>query len=125
MIKGTGIDIVNINRINRIIDKWQDRFLKKIYTKAERAYCEKKGRPGQHYAARFAAKEALLKMLGTGLRQVQWSEIEITNNHLGEPQVKLKGKAAELAQKKEIKEIHISLSHEKDYTVAHVIGEGD
>ena len=123
MIVGTGIDIVEIKRIKNILNKWGDRFLKRIYTEKEKKYCEKKKNMYIHLAARFAAKEALVKMLGTGMKQIKWTEIEITNNRKGKPEINLYGKALLIAKQQEISIIHISISHEKEYAVAQVIGE--
>ena len=124
MIKGTGIDLVNINRIEHMITKWQERFLDRVFTKREQIYCEQYSDAACHFAARFAAKEAVLKMLAANLEQLNWQEIEIINNDSGKPRVKLRGKAQKLLKAKKIKQIHLSLSHEKDYAAAQVIGEG-
>ena len=125
MIRGVGIDLVEISRVERLIEKWGDRFLQKVFTDRERSYCEKNRCAASSFAARFAAKEALLKMLGTGLRQgIKWHDVEVYNNQLGKPEVTLKGRAHKIAAQKQIETIHISLSHEKKYAVAQVIGEG-
>ena len=124
MIKGTGIDIVRVERIEDIITRWNDRFLTKVFTEAEREYCDDKPCPAQHYAVRFAAKEAAFKMLGSGMRNVSWHDINIKKDHLGKPIVKLTGNASQKADQMGIEKIHISLSHEKEYAVAQLIGEG-
>jgi holo-[acyl-carrier protein] synthase len=124
MIKGTGIDITSVIRIKRIIERWGDRFLNKVFTEEERIYCLNKAIPAQHFAARFAAKEAAFKMLGTGLRDNSWNDVTIYKNSLGKPEVNLQGKAARKAEKLGIEKIYISLSHEKNYAVAQVIAEG-
>ena len=125
MIKGLGVDLVDISRMEKIIARWGDKFLKKIFTQRECTYCDKNSRSARHYAARFAAKEALLKMLGTGLRAgINWTEMEVIRDDLGKPRVMLQGRAGEIARARGINNIHISLSHEQQYAVAQVIGEG-
>ncbi|MCB5257099.1 MAG: holo-ACP synthase [Candidatus Cloacimonadaceae bacterium] len=124
MIVGIGTDIVEISRIDRLLEK-NPRFVDKVYSPAEIDYCSTKASPAQSYAARFAAKEALMKALGTGWDQdVSWQDIEIVNDTKGKPAIRLCGKAKELAVHKGIMAIHLSLSHEKHYAVASVIAEG-
>lgn len=124
MIVGIGTDIVEISRIDRLLEK-NPRFVDKVYSPAEIDYCSTKASPAQSYAARFAAKEALMKALGTGWDQdVSWQDIEIVNDTKGKPAIRLCGKAKELAVQKGIMAIHLSLSHEKHYAVASVIAEG-
>ena len=125
MIIGCGIDLVKIERIEKIIKKWGDNFTSRVFTLLEREYCEKKkGNKYQSYAGRFAAKEALLKSLGLGLRGVNWKEIEIENNELGQPIIVTSGKLKNIASVKEVSKYFISISHTKDYAVAQVILEG-
>lgn len=124
MIRGMGIDIVNIRRIEKIINRWGPKFLSRIFTFEEINYCRQCADPVQHFAARFSAKEAICKALGTGRRNLGWKELEIINNELGKPEVKLSGRAKLLAQNKAIKIIHISLSHEESYAIAQAIAEG-
>jgi len=81
MIKGCGIDIVRIERIEKIIKKWGESFTNRVFTHSERQYCEKKKSGYQSYAGRFAAKEAFLKALGLGLNVVSWKDVEVNNNH--------------------------------------------
>lgn len=121
MIKGLGIDIIEIDRIKEAVEKYGEKFLEKVFTPHEIKYC--KGRNEYRIpelAVRFAAKEAYSKAIGTGIRGfarnshgVSWKDIEIKNDHLGKPQIYLKGKLAE--------NIHISLSHSRDSAVASVI----
>ncbi len=106
------------------MSKWRSRFLQRVFTPAERAYCQQYQNPARHFAVRFAAKEALLKMLADNLEQLNWQELEIINDKSGKPEVNLTGKAARLQKKKKIKQIHVSLTHEKEYALAQVIGEG-
>lgn len=125
MIKGLGLDLVRIDRIEEMAARWGEKFLRRIFTPAEIAYCQKKASTPQHLAARFAAKEAALKMLGTGLKGLNWLEIEIKNNQDGMPRIFLNGKAHNLAQKKGITALHLTITHEEEYAVAQVIGEGE
>ena len=125
MIIGCGIDLVKIERIEKIIKKWGDNFTSRVFTLLEREYCEKKkGNKYQSYAGRFAAKEALLKSLGLGLRGVNWKEIEIENNELGQPMIEISGKLKNIALVKGVSKYFITISHTKDYAIAQVILEG-
>ncbi|MGI5839193.1 MAG: holo-ACP synthase [bacterium] len=121
MIWGTGIDIVEIDRIERMVARKGDRFLNRVFTVGEIAYCRRSRRPGARLAARFAAKEAVLKALGLGLRRMKWADIEIIRDELGKPIVRLSGKAAAVAAERGIREIHLSLSHGRDYACAQAI----
>ncbi len=117
----TGIDIIEINRIEKVFGSHKN-FLKRIYTSDEVEYCKSRKNCYQHYAARFASKEAVLKAFGTGLRdKIKWTDIETLNDELGKPYVNLYGRAKELAMEKKIGEISVSLSHCKEYAVAHVL----
>jgi len=125
LIIGCGIDLVKIERIEKIIKKWGDNFTSRVFTLLEREYCEKKkGNKYQSYAGRFAAKEALLKSLGLGLRGVNWKEIEIENNELGQSIIETSGKLKKIASEKGVSKYFISISHTKEYAVAQVILEG-
>ncbi len=124
LIVGCGIDLVKIERIEKIIKKWGDNFTSRVFTLLEREYCEKKkGNKYQSYAGRFAAKEALLKSLGLGLRGVNWKEIEIENNELGQSIIKTSGKLKKIASEKGVSKYFITISHTKDYAIAQVILE--
>jgi holo-[acyl-carrier protein] synthase len=125
MILGTGIDIVKNSRIENLIKKYGDNFLNRIYLKNEINYCSSKANNIASYAARFAAKEAFFKALGTGKRKHSWKDIEIINDELGKPEVKLTGKTSKNAKSKLVKNIFLSISHETDYTVAQIILEGE
>lgn len=122
MIRSVGVDIVEICRIEKMLHKWPERFLNRVFTPAEQAYCLAKSNAAMHLAGRFAAKEAVLKVLGTGLRDVKWTEIEIIRDELGKPQVRLNGKAGMLARKQEISAVLISISHSRAYAVAQALG---
>lgn len=124
MIIGCGIDIVKIERIEKIINKWGISFNNRIFTNLEIQYCEKKKNGYQSYAGRFAAKEALLKALGLGLNGVRWKDAEVTNNQFGQPLLKLDGKLKKIASEKKIGKIFLTISHTNEYAVAQVILEG-
>ena len=115
----TGVDIIEIERIQRALERWGDRFLRRIYTEDEAAYC--RGRP-PNLAGRFAAKEAAMKALGTGLRGVGWKDIEVVRASSGAPSVLLHGRAKARAEKLGVREMSLSLSHSRSYAVAFVVG---
>ncbi|OIP70818.1 holo-[acyl-carrier-protein] synthase [Candidatus Atribacteria bacterium CG2_30_33_13] len=124
MIIGCGIDLVKIERIEKIIKRWGDNLTSRMFTLLEREYCKKrKSNKYQSYAGKFAAKEALLKALGLGLRGVNWTEIEISNNELGQPIIKTSGKLNIIVSKKGVSKYFLTISHTKDYAVAEVILE--
>jgi holo-[acyl-carrier protein] synthase len=119
MVNSLGIDIVEVKRIKNLMDKWGDRFLHRVFTSGEIAYCENKYSPEQSFAARFAAKEAILKAIGTGLSQgISWTSMEVVNDKNGSPRVKL-GKR--IKDKIGNKRILISLAHTKEYAIAQAI----
>ena len=120
-IKGCGVDLVEIHRIQRAI--LRERFRERVYTPREREYLEHKH--PHSWAARFAAKEAVMKALGTGWqRGVGFDQIEIVSDSWGKPAVHLTGKALELAEEQGIHSLFLSLSHSGDYAVAYVIAVG-
>ena len=124
MIYGIGIDVVEIQRIEQAITRSGQRFLDRLYTEAEQAYCCAKRPPYACYAARFAAKEAFLKACGTGLRQhMRWRDIEVNRDALGKPGLRLYGYLHERCIDQGITHIHLSLSHSLTYAVAQVILE--
>ena len=125
MVVGIGIDVVEIERIRRLMDRWQDRFLQRVFTEAEIAYALRRHDPAQHLAARFAAKEATLKALGTGLSMgVRWREMEVRRERGEPPQLTLSGRTAELGEARGIRRLHVSLSHDAGLAVAQVLAEG-
>lgn len=125
MVIGVGMDIQEIARVEQAIARGRKAFLVKTFTPAERKYCLKQKRPGQHFAGRFCAKEAFFKALGTGwARGVKWHEVEIRRNRAGRPQIKLSGRAAELSSRAGAKKIWLSLSHSRGYAAATVVLEG-
>ncbi len=120
MIIGVGIDIVEISRIAAAIKR--KAFIDRVFTPAEQAYCENRGvQRAASYAARFAAKEAVLKALGTGLRGGTWQDVEITNNNLGRPLVQMTGYYQNLAGELGVQEIYLSVTHAREYAAAQVV----
>lgn len=115
-----GVDIVEVGRIARMVERWGERFLRRVYTPQELAYS--RGRPPQ-LAARFAAKEAAMKALGTGRRGVAWREVEVVGRRGQPPSLRLHGRARERARRLGLRSLALSLSHSRDYAVALVVGE--
>lgn len=124
MIFGIGNDIVEVSRIQRTVER-TDGFLNKIFTDNEILYCEEqKAGKFQSYAARFAAKEAFFKALGTGYRfGFAFHEIEVLNDSLGKPEIKVSGRVEAFMKEKKIKKVHLSLSHVKEMATAFVVLE--
>ncbi len=121
MIQGIGVDIIEIDRIRDVIDRHGDNFLQKIFTETEINYCRSRKISHQHFAARFAAKEAFGKALATGWRgEFNWKDIEVSNNELGQPSITLYGKLAEKIGKDRVL---ISMSHSDNSVVAFVVIE--
>lgn len=116
-----GVDIIETERVAHSIERFGDRFLKRVYTPQELAYCN--GRISS-LAARWAAKEAVGKALGTGIGDVSWQEIEVVNNSKLRPSIKLYGAAASLATQMGISGFALSMSHTREHAVAFVVGEG-
>lgn len=124
MIVGTGIDIAEVPRIREAIERHGERFLKRIFTEGEIQYCESKANRVERYAARFAAKEAGMKAIGTGWNHgVRWRDIEVARKPGGRPTLLLHGKAAEFAAKLGATNIALSLTHTKEEAMAQVILE--
>ena len=121
-IVGIGVDIVEISRIKQAAKKWSDNFLKRIFTVKELAYANGKSIPYQHLAARFAAKEAVLKAIGdSAIHRIEWVNVEILNDEHGKPVVNLSGQAKKIMQDKNISDIIISMSHTRTYAVANAV----
>jgi holo-[acyl-carrier protein] synthase len=110
-----GVDVIEIERVRQSLERFGARFLDRVYTEAEQAYC--RGRPPQ-LAGRFAAKEAVSKALGTGIRRIHWRNIEILPNKAGAPRVTLYGPADEQFRKLGLASIEVSISHSRDNAVA-------
>ena len=124
MIFGTGIDIIEVNRIKNSIQKYSDRFKKKIFTQKEIDYCHSQADPAKHFAARFTVKEAVLKCFGTGMTGgILWKDIEVDKLNSGQPVLNLYGNGKQLFNQLNLKHIHISITHDKTYAVAHAIAE--
>ena len=124
MIVGTGIDIAEVPRIAASIKRFGDRFITRIFTPGEIRYCDSKANRIERYAARFAAKEAAMKAIGTGWNYgVSWQDIEVTRQPGGRPTILFHRKAAEFAARIGAKHIALSLTHTKDFAMAQVILE--
>lgn len=125
-VKGVGVDLVQIPRLRRVVERWQDRFLRRVFTEAEIAYCRKRRDPVPHLAARFAAKEAALKALGIGLRLgVSWRELEVRRERGEPPVLVLSGKSLEIGQALGGHRLLLSLTHDGDYAFAQCVLVGD
>lgn len=123
LIFGIGTDIIEVERIEKQLEK-NSGLKEKLFTSGEIAYCETKKNKAQHYAARFAAKEAFLKAIGTGWRDgLQFNEVEVTNDQLGKPLIVLYGKTKDFVAEINITNIQVSLSHIRDMVNAIVIVE--
>jgi holo-[acyl-carrier protein] synthase len=124
MILGTGVDIAEVHRIRESVERFGDRFLRRIFTDGEIGYCEKKATRFESYAARFAAKEAGMKALGTGWSHgIHWRDIEVVRPKGQRPTLKFHGEAAAIAAKLGTKNIALSLTHTSEQALAHVILE--
>ena len=126
MVVGIGIDLVDISRIRRLMERWQERFLERVFTPDEVAYALRRHDPAQHLAARFAAKEATLKALGTGLSMgVRWREMEVRRARGERPMLALSGRTATLGVARGVRTLHLSLTHDGGFAMAQVLAEGD
>jgi len=124
MIYGIGTDIIEVARIRGMLEKHGDRARKRLLTDAERAESERFSDPAPHVAGRFAAKEAVLKALGTGLiGAMTWHDIEVRTDPSGRPLVELTGEVAAEAEKRNISQIHLSISHTAEYATAQAVAE--
>jgi holo-[acyl-carrier protein] synthase len=124
MIVGTGIDIAEVPRIRRAIERFEDRFVRRIFTEGEIRYCDSKANRVERYAARFAAKEAAMKALGTGWNHgVRWRDCEVVRMPGGRPTMRFHGRAAEFAARLGVKNAALSLSHTAEQAIAQLILE--
>ena len=122
MISGTGIDIIEISRIKNAVIRWKDSFLKRIFTQNEINYSQARKFSYQHLAARFAAKEAVLKAIGdSSIHQINLREVEVLNDKSGKPFIRLSGAAKKIKEKRKISDIIISMSHTHKLAVANAI----
>ncbi|MRR13658.1 holo-ACP synthase [bacterium] len=119
-ITGLGVDIVEIDRMREALAR-RPRMKERLFSEAERAYCEKRNKPEIHYAMRFAAKEAVLKALGTGFSGMRFSDVEVLRDERGRPVPKLSGRAAEVAEASGVVEMHLSLSFTHATAVASAV----
>jgi holo-[acyl-carrier protein] synthase len=125
MIVGMGIDVAEVKRIRAVVESQGQRFVKRVYTEAEAAYCEQFKNKYERYAGRFAAKEAAMKALGTGWsRGVRWVDVEVVRQRHGRPSLLLHGEARKIADRLGVKNIAMSISHTAEQAFAQVIFEG-
>ncbi len=124
MIVGTGVDLCEVDRLRQAMERHGERFKQRVFTDREIAYSERKANLYERFAARFAAKEAGMKALGTGWRGgIAWRDFEVTNLPTGRPTLAFHGKAAEIANKLGVRNIALSLTHTRDQAMAMVILE--
>jgi holo-[acyl-carrier protein] synthase len=124
MIYGIGIDLASIDRIEKVIKKWGDRFLDRVFTPEEKKACERRAVPFSAFTLRFAAKEAFSKALGVGMKKgIKWRDIEVFNHSNGKPDLKLYGAARKISKQNGIVGTHLSLSDDGNYGIAMVVLE--
>jgi holo-[acyl-carrier protein] synthase len=124
MVLGLGTDLIETRRVQESIDRFGERFLERIFTAGEIAYCTRKKNAAESFAARFAAKEAGAKALGTGIsRGVSWKEFEVKREASGKPSLHMSGRAAELAEAMGVRRIQLSLTHSRELAMAVVVTE--
>ena len=121
MVYGCGVDLIVIDRVQRTLNRFGNRFLNKVFTPTEKEYCLARNSPAQSLAARFAAKEAVAKSLGLGLGQFSWQEIEVIKSADGRPEINLWGRALAKARVLKVRQILISLSHTDVHAIAQAI----
>lgn len=123
-VVGHGVDIIECDRVRRSVERYGEIFLNRILTDSEQQYVARKKDPVPHIAGRFAAKEAILKTIGTGWRgKIAWCDMEVLNDELGQPVVTLTGETARQAERRGIKRVLVSISHTKVHAIASAIGE--
>jgi len=124
VIVGLGVDIAEVDRVEAAIRRHGEPFLKRVFTPAEIAYCERHRNKFERYAGRFATKEAAMKALGTGWRRgVRWLDIEIVRHPSGRPTLELRGRAREFADRLNVKNISLTITHSGNTALAQVIFE--
>ncbi len=124
-LAGIGVDILEIARMEKVLDR-RPNFARRVFTEEERAYCDRMARPGKHYAARFAAREAVLKALGTGFSQgIGFADVSVARNEAGRPEAVLTGRAQEIALEQGVREVALSLSYTHDVAVANAVAMTD
>jgi holo-[acyl-carrier protein] synthase len=124
MIVGMGVDLAEVERVRAAVERYGRRFIERIFTPAEIAYVERKANRFERYAARFAAKEAGMKAIGTGWRHgVRWVDFEVANLPSGKPTLRLHGRAARFAERLGVRSVALSITHTRETALAHVILE--
>ncbi|UCB52485.1 MAG: holo-ACP synthase [Candidatus Zixiibacteriota bacterium] len=119
MLDGLGVDLVEVGRIRRAHNRWGERFLRRVFTVEERAYCMRKAHPEQSLAARFAAKEAVLKAIGTGLSGgIRWTDVEVVNDESGRPGVRL---GERITRRIGVKRVLLTISHTRELAIAQAV----
>lgn len=125
MIRGIGIDVVEIGRVRALLDRFGDRFIRRVFTDEEAAYARRSVKPAERLAGRFAVKEAVLKAFGTGKSQgIRWRDVETLRGPMGKPYVKLHGKAYNYLLNMKAEHVHVSVTHDGGKALAFVIIEG-
>jgi len=124
-ILGHGVDVIECPRLDKMLTHHGDRLLQRVFTAHEQAYCQQHKERRQHLAGRFAAKEAVLKALGTGMRgRMKWTDVQIANNDLGKPEIVLSGESAAVAERMGVTQVLVSISHTRLHAVASAIALG-
>jgi holo-[acyl-carrier protein] synthase len=124
MIYGTGVDIVSVKRMQKVIERWGDRFIERVFTPGEIRICSSRAFPPSAYSMRFAAKEAFSKAIGHGMRNgIRWRDIEVFHYPGGRPGLRLHGRSEELCAKENLNGYHVSMSDDGEYGVAMVVLE--
>jgi len=117
-----GIDLVDFPRIEQMVERHGDRFVSRVFTKAEQAYARANRNPVEKYAGRFAAKEAILKLVGTGWRgKIKWTDIEVINDAAGRPEVTLSGEVKRIAESLKITHVSLSITHTANFAIASAV----
>ncbi|MCK4850175.1 MAG: holo-ACP synthase [Phycisphaerae bacterium] len=123
---GHGVDVIECPRLAKMLTHHGDRLLQRVFTTHEQAYCQQHKERIQHLAGRFAAKEAVLKALGTGMRgQMKWTDVQIANDDLGKPEIVLSGESALVAERMGVTRVLISIAHTREHAVASAIALGE
>lgn len=125
MIVGIGVDLCDTNRVRSLLDRYGDRFVNRVFTERERGYCRNERRRHECLGGRFAAKEAALKAIGTGLSQgIRWRDVELVSSERQPPRIEWHRRAAEIAAERGMKTCHVTITHDGGMAVAVVILEG-
>ena len=124
MILGLGLDLCEVDRVERLLRLDQERFIRRVFREGEAAYCLARRRPALHLAARFAAKEAFMKAVGSGWR-LGWTQVEVVRDPSGRPSLSLHGRAAGVMEARGVRRIHLTLTHTAETAAAVVVLEGE